>query len=98
MTNKQESYNGWTNYATWRVNLEIIDGMNDWDDTENKYTLSELAEVIKETVEAAVFGSVNRETCGSIMMYDYADAFISDVNYYEIAQSVAERFPTIMQN
>ena len=22
-------YNGWTNYATWRVNLEMIDG-SDW--------------------------------------------------------------------
>lgn len=20
-------YNGWTNYATWRVNLEMFDGM-----------------------------------------------------------------------
>ena len=23
-----EKYNGWTNYATWRVNLEIFDGMD----------------------------------------------------------------------
>jgi hypothetical protein len=23
---KKETYNGWTNYATWRVNLEIFDG------------------------------------------------------------------------
>ena len=21
------SYNGWTNYATWRVNLEVLDGV-----------------------------------------------------------------------
>jgi hypothetical protein len=24
-------YNGWTNYATWRVNLEMFDGAN-WND------------------------------------------------------------------
>ena len=24
-----KKYNGWTNYATWRVQLEIIDGY-DW--------------------------------------------------------------------
>ena len=24
-----KKHNGWTNYATWRVNLEIIDGY-DW--------------------------------------------------------------------
>ena len=23
----KEKYNGWTNYATWRINLEIIDGI-----------------------------------------------------------------------
>ena len=22
-----KEYNGWTNYATWRINLEIIDGI-----------------------------------------------------------------------
>ena len=30
-------YNGWTNYATWRVDLEVFDGVNPndfftWDD------------------------------------------------------------------
>ena len=29
MTDK--TYNGWTNYATWRVNLEVFDG-GDWKD------------------------------------------------------------------
>ena len=23
----KEKHNGWTNYATWRINLEIIDGI-----------------------------------------------------------------------
>ena len=25
------TYNGWTNYATWRVNLEIFDGFDPYD-------------------------------------------------------------------
>ena len=25
---KDQKYNGWTNYATWRVNLEIFDGLH----------------------------------------------------------------------
>ena len=29
-----KKYNGWTNYATWRVNLEIIDG-HDWYECEH---------------------------------------------------------------
>ena len=29
MNNKEtEKYNGWTNYETWRVNLEMFDGMS----------------------------------------------------------------------
>ena len=27
-TMQDNTYNGWTNYATWRVNLEIFDGMS----------------------------------------------------------------------
>jgi hypothetical protein len=23
-----KTYNGWTNYATWRIHLEIFDGMS----------------------------------------------------------------------
>jgi hypothetical protein len=23
-----KTYNGWTNYATWRVNLEMFDGLD----------------------------------------------------------------------
>ena len=26
MTTNDTTYNGWTNYATWRVNLELLDG------------------------------------------------------------------------
>ena len=30
------TYNGWTNYATWRVNLEIFDGMSPRDVTNTR--------------------------------------------------------------
>lgn len=63
-------YNGWTNYATWRVNLEIFDGYEG--------TLS--AETAREIVEEYIDGS---STVG--FARDYAHAFISDVNWHEIA-------------
>jgi hypothetical protein len=74
-----ERHNGWTNYATWRVNLEIVDGI-DWDECENID-----ADYIKELVEDIVF-SQHEEN----LMSDYAHAFLSEVNYYEIAESVNE--------
>ena len=73
-------HNGWTNYATWRVNLEIIDGY-DWYENEHVD-----ADYVKELVEDAVFGSLIGN--GNGLVEDYANAFLSEVNYHEIAENL----------
>jgi len=75
-----ERHNGWTNYATWRVNLEIIDGY-DWYENEHVD-----ADYVKELVEDAVFGSLIGN--GNGLVEDYANAFLSEVNYHEIAENL----------
>jgi len=75
-----ERHNGWTNYATWRVNLEIIDGY-DWYENEHVD-----ADYVKELVEDAVFGSLIGN--GNGLVEDYANAFLSEVNYHEIAEHI----------
>ena len=75
-----ERHNGWTNYATWRVNLEIIDGY-DWYEHEHVD-----AEYVKELVEDAVFGTLIGN--GNGLVEDYANAFLSEVNYHEIAENL----------
>ena len=75
----KEKYNGWTNYATWRINLEIIDGI----EIETKTC----AATIKEIIDDVVFSQYDGMNS---LMYDYASAFISEVNFYEIAQSINE--------
>ena len=77
----KEKYNGWTNYATWRVNLEIIDGI--------EIDTIICAEYIKEYVEDVVFGQYELGN-GSHLVEDYARAFVSEVNFYEIAQRINE--------
>ena len=74
-----KKYNGWTNYATWRVNLEIIDGI--------EFEVKMCAEDIKEIVEDVVFSQYDGMNS---LMYDYAKAFISQVNFYKIAESINE--------
>ena len=74
-------YNGWTNYATWRVNLEILG------DIEFEDVVS--ADNLKEIVEDCVFSNYEMGN-GSHLVEDYARAFISQVNYYEIAQGINE--------
>ena len=76
-----KEYNGWTNYATWRVNLEIIDGI--------EIETQVCAATIKEIVEDVVFSQYELGN-GSHLVEDYARAFISEVNFYEIAQSINE--------
>ena len=74
-----EKHNGWTNYATWRVNLEILGDI----EFENKMSADDL----KEIVEDCVFNNTVEKDC---LAADYARAFISQVNFYEIAQSINE--------
>ena len=43
------SFNGWTNYETWRINLEIFDGMQeDWDAEQCKDYVEEILEQCPE--------------------------------------------------
>jgi hypothetical protein len=76
------TYNGWTNYATWRVNLEIFDG---YDASDLPRDVFEAAPVLKDMVEALI-----SEQAPEGLAQDYALAFISDVNWREIARHMLE--------
>ena len=78
-----KEHNGWTNYATWRVNLEIIDAI--------KFEVKTCAEDIKEIVEDVVFSQYELGTTGAGLIEDYARSFVAQVNFYEIAESINER-------
>lgn len=64
-------YNGWTNYATWRVNLELFDGSDFVGDAADCRAYAE------EIIEQTTTDGIGR---------DYALAFLSDVNWNEIAE------------
>jgi hypothetical protein len=81
-------YNGWTNYATWRVNLEIFDGIDleyftDEIGTGDVYALSKRLEEFADNVISAD-GTVEG------VAVDYARAFLADVNFYEIAKHLVD--------
>jgi hypothetical protein len=72
---EDKGYNGWTNYPTWRIALEIFDGY------ERKMSASECQEYVEEILDAQ---------CMNGLVRDYAQAFISEVNWYEIAESLED--------
>lgn len=86
----ENCYNGWTNYATWRVNLEIFDGIDleyftDEIGTGDVYALSKRLEEFADNV-ISTDGTVE----GTAV--DYARAFLADVNFYEIAKHLVDAY------
>lgn len=78
----KSTYNGWTNYATWRINLEIFDGMTARELTGRSVPcVSELRAACQEYAEELIDATSNEG-----LARDYALAFLYDVNWYEIAK------------
>jgi len=83
---EKTTYNGWTNYATWRVNLEIFDSMEPQDldldpDQLDSVDISDLSDSMKDYVEQMI-----EQGSQDGLAKDYALAFLGDVNWYEIAE------------
>ena len=83
---KNVNYNGWTNYATWRVSLEIFGGYDFEDYNPEEIT----ATFCEEWAEELIFQNSNDDILAS-----YAQAFLSDVNWYEIAENIKETLQEI---
>ena len=87
MTN-DKAYNGWSNYATWRINLEIFSDQSPEDVTGNMTVeVSDLADALKEQAEELIEAGSSEG-----LARDYALAFLSDVAWREIAQGMADAY------
>jgi hypothetical protein len=78
-------YNGWTNYATWRVNLEIFDGLDPREMGWARLDHSDLKDAILEYANELIEMDVREG-----LALDYARAFLADVNWWEIAQHLID--------
>lgn len=81
------TYNGWTNYATWRVNLEMIDGLDPREMGWRKLDTYDLGKALEEYAQ-----EILESTAGEGLALDYARAFLSDVNWYEIAKHMRKDY------
>jgi hypothetical protein len=81
---EKQTYNGWTNYETWRVNLEMLDGINPSD-----YWVmdsDDIADTLPEALEEFVLTVLEDQSNGNSLVFDYARCFLSDVNWHEISE------------
>ena len=75
MKKKNQKYNGWTNYATWKVALEIFDGNPEgWEEITKIECINYAVEVVSDGADGFAL--------------DYALAFLNNVNWQEIADHI----------
>ncbi len=77
------TYNGWSNYATWRINLELVSDYADMcqSDGQKWESVSDLAKAFEEYVDEIL----EQEATEGSTVLSYAQAFTSDVDWHEIA-------------
>lgn len=80
MQTQDKTYNGWANYATWRVNLEIFDGY----EPDAFVTGEQLEEYADELL------TMNADENG--LAVQYARAFLNGVDWDEIAGHMNEAY------
>lgn len=83
--------NGWTNYETWRVKLEIIDNWEPVDHLAPNFA----PDLLKEYVEDVVCRDTDESRhlfISRSFMASYALAFLDAVNYTEISKALRDDY------
>lgn len=89
---QDNKYNGWTNYATWRVALEIFDPF-DMSDYYQTYMLKtyEFGQFLKEYADD-ILSEDQKGLDNECLALSYARAFMDEVNWYEIADHIIQDY------
>jgi len=79
----------WTNYETWRVNLEMFDGFDprDYWSGSDRWESYDLRDFLKGYAEELIESSSSEG-----LARDYALAFLSDVDWRQIASRMLDNF------
>ena len=89
-----KGYNGWANYETWRVNLELIDGypaedvLSDMRDVSRDEMVKDLADILEEY---AVYSVIEWPEEGTFAR-SIVDDFLCKVDWEEIAEHYVDDY------
>ena len=83
-----KTYNGWTNYETWRVNLEIFDGLSWLDQFDDGMEVHDAARILKDYAIDVLATDCNDQS----IAYSYALAFLDAADFRQIAQSMFDNY------
>jgi hypothetical protein len=88
-----KTYNGWRNYATWRVNLEFFADYDVAEKYREKPDAYELSKILRAELEEML-----EMDCENTLTLSYALAFVSDVDFYEIAEHLIDDADFLTEN
>lgn len=95
-------YNGWTNYETWKANLEIFDNEEPeayddeilecyngkkWDKNKLESVIENYADYLESLCEDALYDSRQNAIITSLIR-----DFINEVNFIEIAENIIDDY------
>jgi len=89
INDSDKRHNGWTNYATWRVNLELFDEL-DLSDYAPEFIREDDAYGLSKMLEEYADNAISEYGTREGLAIDYARAFLADVNFYEIAEALLD--------
>lgn len=85
---ENKTYNGWTNFETWKANLELFDTMNleDFDllSTDPHSMVSELASIMEEMTLEILYNDLQIKGHPSA---NWVYLMIQEINFMEIASN-----------
>ena len=80
-------YNGWSNYATWRFNLEFVQDSpgtafaDDWERLETAEQVERLKEAAHDFIDNATMDEI---------VQGWVEAFLDDVDFWEVVKHINE--------
>ena len=81
------NYNGWTNWETWKVNLEILDGLDASDLNIEHYTADEFYEA-GQVISDYVSEVLSPEYTGDGFVGNIVHDFMQTVDWTDIARHI----------
>jgi hypothetical protein len=97
MTSDTTKYQGWTNYATWRVQLEMVNGQTCEDFgviPEEGERLPDMA-CLEDCLETSCYEIIEMDATG--LARDYALSFLGEVNWRELAEHMIDDYAATLR-
>lgn len=87
---QSNTYNGWSNYETWAVNLHLTNDESLYHMILECQDASEIKSFVNDRVESVLYGNSDHLSPSKLMCQDLLTSSLQSVNWYEIYDGLHE--------